>query len=51
MTCHYLIARDTIDEDLVAILDRKANTLSRVIDGHKADPNMLLQNIMSRHSV
>lgn len=51
VTCHYLIARDTIDEDLVAILDRKANTLSRVIDGHKADPNMLLQNIMSRHSV
>lgn len=48
VTCHYLVAHGTVDDDLVAILDRKANTLSKVIDGHKADPAMLLQNIMTR---
>lgn len=51
VTCYYLIAEGTVDEDLVAILDRKANTLSKVIDGHKADPSMLLRNIMSRRGV
>ena len=50
VTSWYLLAPNTIDEDLVAILDRKANTLSKVVDGHKADPNMLLQTIMQRHT-
>ena len=50
VTCYYLLAPNTIDEDLVAILARKTNTLSKVIDGHKADPNMLLQTIMQRHT-
>lgn len=49
--CYYLVAPGTIDTDLIAILDRKANVLSKVIDGRKASPEMLLQNIMQRHRV
>lgn len=48
VTCYYCVAPGTIDDDLIAILDRKANTLSKVIDGHKVSPEMLLQNIMQK---
>lgn len=51
VTCWYLVAPATVDMDLIAILDRKAKTLSKVIDGKQANPEMLLQNIMQRHRV
>lgn len=51
VTAWYLVAEGTVDVDIVGMLDRKANTLSKVVDGHKADPNMLLTNIMHRRSM
>lgn len=50
VTCWYLVAEGTIDYDIMGMLDRKANTLSKVIDGHKVDPSMLLHNILHRHN-
>ncbi len=43
-----LIAEQTIEEDIVEILDEKRKTLTQVLDGQEADTSTLLAELMSR---
>jgi SWI/SNF-related matrix-associated actin-dependent regulator 1 of chromatin subfamily A len=45
---YYLLAKDTIDEEIAALLDSKAKTLSQVLDGKDVESGSLLTDLMER---
>jgi hypothetical protein len=45
---YYLVAEDTIEEDIAAMLDAKADVLGQVLDGHKAKESTILGELLKK---
>lgn len=48
VTAYYLIAQDTIEEDIMELLDKKMTTQAEIVDGENAASNSLLKDIFRR---
>jgi SWI/SNF-related matrix-associated actin-dependent regulator 1 of chromatin subfamily A len=48
ITAHYLVGKDTIEEHVLAIIQEKDRTVSRVLDGRRAAKMQLLTMFMRR---
>lgn len=46
VTIHYLVGAKTIDEDLMAVLDDRRNTISKLIDGKGMDEGDMLSGLL-----
>jgi SWI/SNF-related matrix-associated actin-dependent regulator 1 of chromatin subfamily A len=49
VTIYNIIAKGTIEEKIVKLLDAKRNTISSVMDGKEADANSLLSELMKEY--
>lgn len=49
VTVHYLLARGTIEEKIVKILDKKRVVLDSILDGVETEQNSLLREIMKQY--
>jgi SWI/SNF-related matrix-associated actin-dependent regulator 1 of chromatin subfamily A len=47
---YYLIAKDTIEEDIVKLLDKKRKVVDMVLDGKKTEEQSLLKKLMKQYS-
>jgi SWI/SNF-related matrix-associated actin-dependent regulator 1 of chromatin subfamily A len=45
---HYLVAEDTIDEDIIAILDKKAKIINGIIDGNAYPDANVLDELLTK---
>ena len=45
VTCYYLIAPNTVDEDMVKALDRKAAALTKAVDGKDVDAQYMVSRL------
>lgn len=48
VTCWYLIAHGTVEEDIAEILDGKMKVLSAVLDGREADEGSVLMELLKK---
>lgn len=46
---YYMIAQDTIDEDIMNVLDAKMGNISEAVDGRRVNPDELLRVRMQRY--
>jgi len=49
VTVHYLLAYNTIEEEIAEMLDRKLKVLDSVLDGKDSDENSLLSELMKKY--
>lgn len=49
ITAQYLVAEGTIEEEIMAILDRKMADLSEVLDGKEIDPSSLFESLLKKY--
>ncbi len=48
VTSWYLIGMDTIEEDIIKLLDKKSKILSQVLDGEEAESRDLLSDLLNK---
>ena len=46
---YYFVAKDTIDEDIIDMLDQKRKVLSKVLDGKEVDEKEILGNMIKKY--
>jgi SWI/SNF-related matrix-associated actin-dependent regulator of chromatin subfamily A-like protein 1 len=46
---HFLVAKDTIEEDIAGVLDRKAKMLTKVMDGVDVEDGSLLTELLEKY--
>lgn len=49
VVCFYLVAENTIEDDLCKLIDNKRKTVKQIIDGENATPNELLKELMQQY--
>ena len=50
ITAYYLVATDTIEETIAAMIDRKSVILSKILDGKEVDEESLLTVLIEKYS-
>lgn len=48
ITAYYLVAKDTVEEDIAAVLDEKQKILTQVLDGKEVKEESLLQELIKK---
>lgn len=50
VVAYYLVAANTIEEEIAALLDRKQQVLDAVLDGKQSDEGSMLSELLTRYS-
>lgn len=50
ITAYYMIAKDTIEEEIASMIDKKARVLSRILDGEELENEALLTHLIKKYS-
>jgi SWI/SNF-related matrix-associated actin-dependent regulator 1 of chromatin subfamily A len=50
IAAYYIVAKNTIEEEIAAIIDRKAKVLSRILDGQEAEEDVLLTFLINKYT-
>uniref|UniRef100_A0A6M3L3L4 Putative helicase n=1 Tax=viral metagenome TaxID=1070528 RepID=A0A6M3L3L4_9ZZZZ len=48
VTAHYLLAKDTIEEEIAALIDEKRKVLSEVLDGKETEKSNILTELLAK---
>ena len=50
ITAYYMIAKDTVEEEIAAMIDKKARILSKILDGEELEDEALLTHLIKKYS-